>query len=126
MSSGKGQLWRKLVVMSGTPVRRRLVVVRSESLRYVYYSPNSYCSSYSISFECRQFTPPFGEWLVALSLPLQDCSFGTILEPWVGVLRECEVVAAFEHLRDSRPIVSSVLLNAGAASVEFLGELVGK
>ncbi|KZV36931.1 hypothetical protein F511_16626 [Dorcoceras hygrometricum] len=42
-----------------------------ESFRYELI-PNPYCSSYSISFDCRRFTPSFGARLVALSSSFQD------------------------------------------------------
>ncbi|KZV50865.1 hypothetical protein F511_12753 [Dorcoceras hygrometricum] len=80
---------------------------QQESLRYVY------CSSEHKSFDCRRFTPPFGVRLVVLSSSPLDLSIGTILEPWVGVLRECEVVAVFVCLHIFQPVFSYVLWSAG-------------
>ncbi|KZV56899.1 hypothetical protein F511_32872 [Dorcoceras hygrometricum] len=109
----------ELVVLSGTPTRRRLLVaslysVEESNLRAfdTYYSPNPHYSSYSISSDCHRFTPLFGARLVALSSSLQDLEFGTILEPWFRLSWKCEVVVVFVYFCDFRPVVSSVILNA--------------
>ncbi|KZV49246.1 hypothetical protein F511_39250 [Dorcoceras hygrometricum] len=46
-----------------------------------------------------------------------DLSIETVLEPCVGVLRECEVVAVFVLFCDFRPVV---LLSLAALSVTVL------
>ncbi|KZV24617.1 hypothetical protein F511_37407 [Dorcoceras hygrometricum] len=95
-----------------TPLRRRLVVaswysIEESDLRAfdTYCSSNPYCSSYSISFDCRRFAPPFRARLVTLGSSLQDISFGTTLEPWVDLSSEHDVVEAFDHFRNFRLIV---------------------
>ncbi|KZV33809.1 ribonuclease H protein [Dorcoceras hygrometricum] len=85
-----------------------------ESFRYELI-PNPYCSSYLISYDCRQFMPPLGARLVALGSFIQDLSFDTTLEFWVDLSSGCDVVEAFEHFRDYRPIVHLFRLRYGVS-----------
>ncbi|KZV52843.1 7-deoxyloganetin glucosyltransferase-like [Dorcoceras hygrometricum] len=100
-----------------------------ESFRYELI-PNPYCSSCSISFDCRQFTPPFGVRSMALSSSPLDLLIGTILETWTGCSRRCDESRALKNFaiyQFGRSLVPLAVLDLSfqAASIEFLGELVG-
>ncbi|KZV22294.1 ribulose bisphosphate carboxylase small chain, chloroplastic-like [Dorcoceras hygrometricum] len=80
-----GQVWMSvsgICSQSGTPVL----------LGTVHTNP--------ISVDCRRFTPPFGERLVALSSSSLEHLIDTILETGFVGFVEREVVAVFVYLRD--------------------------